>query len=145
MLNDGLDFSFSGLKTAVWYAVRDSKDLAADRDDLAASFQNAVFDVLISKVLAALRHTGRQTVVLGGGVACSRTLVARMSEALKGKARLAVAEPRLNADNAAMIAAAGRYHLSLGETSPPTLDADPSLPWPGLVTQPEPTSTSGSV
>jgi N6-L-threonylcarbamoyladenine synthase len=145
MLNDGFDFSFSGLKTAVLYAVRASNDLDADRADLAASFQDAAFDVLIAKVLAALEHTGRRTVVLGGGVACSRTLVARMHAALKGRARLAVAEPRLNADNAGMIAAAGRYHLSLGETSPPTLDADSSMPWPGLVTSPASTSTPGTV
>jgi N6-L-threonylcarbamoyladenine synthase len=143
MIHDGFDFSFSGLKTAVLYAVRASQDIEKDRADLATSFQAAVFDVLVAKVTAALDCTGRKTVVLGGGVACSRTLIARMAQGLKGYARLAVAEPRLNADNAAMIAAAGHYHLSRGETSPATLDADPSLPWPGLVPAPALSSAPG--
>jgi tRNA A37 threonylcarbamoyltransferase TsaD len=51
---------------------------------------------------------------------------------LTGRARVAVASPRLNADNAAMIARAGWFHLSRGETSDHYLDADPRLPWPGL-------------
>lgn len=132
MLGEGFDLSFSGLKTAVVHAVRASPDLEADKADLAASFQAAVFDVLIAKVRAALDFTGYGTVVLGGGVACSRTLAGRMAEALRGSARLAVAQPRLNADNGAMIARAGWFHLERGETSGFDLDADPRLPWPGL-------------
>ncbi|MBI4421888.1 MAG: tRNA (adenosine(37)-N6)-threonylcarbamoyltransferase complex transferase subunit TsaD [Gemmatimonadetes bacterium] len=139
MRNDGFDFSFSGLKTAVLYAVRGSADLERDRADLAASFQAAVFDVLISKALAAIAHTGYRTVVLGGGVACSKTLVAEMASGLKGKARLAVASPRLNADNAAMIARAGWFHLSQGRASTHYLDAHATLALPGL----EPASGPG--
>lgn len=138
MIKDGFEFSFSGLKTAVLHAVRASTDVAADRADLAASFQDAVFDVLVAKVLAALEHTGYRTAVLGGGVACSRTLAQRMGAALAG-VRLAVARPRFNADNAAMIARAGWFHLQRGETSGLYLDADPTLPWPGLVSHPDPT------
>ncbi|HKI94950.1 MAG TPA: tRNA (adenosine(37)-N6)-threonylcarbamoyltransferase complex transferase subunit TsaD [Gemmatimonadales bacterium] len=138
MIKDGFEFSFSGLKTAVLHAVRASTDVAADRADLAASFQDAVFDVLVAKVLAALEHTGYRTAVLGGGVACSRTLAQRMGAALAG-IRLAVARPRFNADNAAMIARAGWFHLQRGETSGLYLDADPTLPWPGLVSHPDPT------
>jgi len=132
MLHDGLDFSFSGLKTAVLYAVRGSANLEADKADLAHSFQAAVFDVLIAKVQAALEHTGYPTVVLGGGVACSRTLARLMGAALSPHARLAVAQPRLNADNAAMIARAGWFHLERGETSDGYLDANPTLALPGL-------------
>jgi len=132
MIHDGLDFSFSGLKTAVLYAVRASADLERDRADLAASFQTAVFDVLVAKTRAALDRTGYRTVVLGGGVACSRTLASRMTAELKARARLAVAAPRLNADNAAMIARAGWFHLSRGRVSDPYLDAHAMLPLPGL-------------
>ncbi|MSR06737.1 MAG: tRNA (adenosine(37)-N6)-threonylcarbamoyltransferase complex transferase subunit TsaD [Gemmatimonadetes bacterium] len=132
MINEGLDFSFSGLKTAVLYAVRDSKDLEADKADLAHSFQAAAFDVLMAKAVAALDHTGYNTVVLGGGVACSRTLARLMSERLKPHARVAVASPRLNADNAAMIARAGWFHVERGETSDHYLDAHPNMPLPGL-------------
>jgi N6-L-threonylcarbamoyladenine synthase len=137
MLNNGLDFSFSGLKTAVLYAVREDSSPEANRPDMAASFQAAVFDVLTQKVQAGLRHTGYRTVILGGGVACSRSLVKHMGAALKGRARVAVARPRLNADNAAMIARAGWFHLANGRESDIYLEADPSLPWPGLERNPE--------
>jgi N6-L-threonylcarbamoyladenine synthase len=137
MMNDGFDFSFSGLKTAVLYAVKDCQDIAAQRSDIAASFQAAVFDVLTNKVVAALGETGYGTVVLGGGVACSRSLVRHMSDALAQRARLAVARPRLNADNAAMIARAGWFHLANGRESDIYLEADPSLPWPGLERHPK--------
>ena len=132
MIRDGFDFSFSGLKTAVLYAVRRSDDPAADAPDLAASFQAAVFEVLTSKVTSALDETGYDTVVLGGGVACSRTLTAVMRDALHPRARIAVARPRFNADNAAMIARAGWFHLTAGRSDGWDLDADPALPWPGL-------------
>jgi N6-L-threonylcarbamoyladenine synthase len=132
MLGDGFDFSFSGLKTAVLHEVRRTPDVAGARADLAASFQDAVFDVLVGKVAAALQHTGYATVVVGGGVACSRTLAARMRERFTGVARVAVAGVRLNADNAAMIARAGWFHLERGERSDASLDADSRFPWPGL-------------
>jgi len=133
MLGDGFDFSFSGLKTAVLYAVRRlDEDLESHRADLAASFQAAVFDVLVGKVAAAVEHTGYRRVVLGGGVACSRTLAARMRDDLAGCASLSVAHPRLNADNAAMIGRTGWFHLERGARSDLALDADARLPWPGL-------------
>jgi N6-L-threonylcarbamoyladenine synthase len=132
MLHEGFDFSFSGLKTAVLHAVRASGDLERDRADLAASFQAAAFDVLLAKAGAALDLTGYRTLVLGGGVACSRTLSGLAAERFRGRARVAVAAPRLNADNAAMIARAGWFHLSRGETSDHYLDARASLPIPGL-------------
>ncbi len=132
MIGDGFDFSFSGLKTAVLYAVRGVKTLDESRADLAASFQAAVFDVLTAKTRAALQHTGYDTVVLGGGVASSRSLVSFMAERLDGGIRMAVARPRLNTDNAGMIARAGWYHLEKGRQHDVFLDADARMTWPGL-------------
>ena len=141
MRDEGLEFSFSGLKTAVLHAVRKSADLDADRPHLARAFQDAVLDVLVTKVERALRLTGRTVAVLGGGVACSRTLSALAAQRLKGLARVAVASPRLNADNAAMIARAGWWRLRRGERSDWTLDARADLPLPGLdAADPLPTS-----
>jgi N6-L-threonylcarbamoyladenine synthase len=132
MVRDGFDFSFSGLKTAVLHAVRASPDLAADRADLARSFQDAVIDVLAEKTARAVEQTGYPIAVLGGGVACNRALATRMAGRLRGLARVAVARPRLNLDNAAMIARAGWFRWKRGEVADHFLDADPALPWPGL-------------
>ncbi len=132
MIADGLEFSFSGLKTAVLHAVRASDDLERDRPHLARGFQDAVIDVLVTKLARAVRATGYRTAVLGGGVACSRALTAAAAERLAGVARVAVASPRLNTDNAAMIARAGWYRLGIGERSDWTLDARADLPLPGL-------------
>jgi tRNA N6-adenosine threonylcarbamoyltransferase len=138
MLNEGFEFSFSGLKTAVLHAVRASTDLSRDQADLARGFQDALFEVLVTKLERAVRATGYPTAVLGGGVACSRTLASVAARRLGGVARVAVASPRLNADNAAMIARAGWYRLSLGERSAWTLDARADLPLPGLEALPQP-------
>ncbi len=135
MRDAGFEFSFSGLKTAVLHAVRASDDLERDRPHLARAFQDAVLDVLVTKLERAVRATGYRTAVLGGGVACSRALAALAVERLSGLARAAVASPRLNADNAAMIARAGWYRLGLGERSDWTLDARADLPLPGLEPQ----------
>jgi N6-L-threonylcarbamoyladenine synthase len=132
MIAEGFEFSFSGLKTAVLHAVRASDDLERDRPHLARAFQDAVLDVLVTKLERAVRATGYRVAVLGGGVACSRALVALAADRLKGVARVAVASPRLNTDNAGMIARAGLYHLEAGERSDWTLDARADLPLPGL-------------
>ncbi len=135
MLTAGFDFSFSGLKTAVLYSVRASRNLTVEKADIAASFQAAVFDVLIAKAAAAIEHTGYTTVVLAGGVACSKSLAACAAQRLAGVARVAVAQPRLNADNAAMIARAGWFHLEQGHSNDLFLDANARMPWPGLERQ----------
>ncbi|MFN2570447.1 MAG: tRNA (adenosine(37)-N6)-threonylcarbamoyltransferase complex transferase subunit TsaD [Gemmatimonadales bacterium] len=134
MINESYEFSFSGLKTAVLYAVRASTDVARDRADIARAFQDAVIDVLVTKLERAVRATGYPTAVLGGGVACSKALAIRAAERLAGTARVAVASPRLNTDNAAMIARCGWHRLRLGERSDWTLDARADLPLPGLET-----------
>ena len=132
MLNEGFEFSFSGLKTAVLHAVRASDNLDRDRAHIARGFQDAVLDVLVTKLARAIEATGYKTAVLGGGVACSRALSSLAAQRLRGFARVAVASPRLNADNAAMIARAGWHRLRLGERSDWALDARADLPLPGL-------------
>jgi N6-L-threonylcarbamoyladenine synthase len=109
---DGLDFSFSGLKTALLYRVRDlgEEETTARRADLAASYQGAVVDSLIARVRAAVEREGADRLAIGGGVAANSELRARVDELA---AELGVAvwiPPRdLCTDNAAMIAAVARH------------------------------------
>ncbi|HEV8176658.1 MAG TPA: tRNA (adenosine(37)-N6)-threonylcarbamoyltransferase complex transferase subunit TsaD, partial [Gemmatimonadales bacterium] len=122
-------FSFSGLKTAVLRAIRPGDD----RADLARAFQEAAIDVLVAKTAHAVQSTGYNLAVVGGGVACNRSLVTALKERLAGHARVSVASPRLNTDNAAMIAAAGAWRLARGERSGWDLEPRDDLPLPGLV------------
>jgi N6-L-threonylcarbamoyladenine synthase len=135
-------FSFSGLKTAVLRAVRGGADPAAPTEplsedvtrDIARGFQDAAIDVLTAKTAHAVEALGYSTAMIGGGVACNRTLAARLTERLAGQARVSVASPRLNTDNAAMIAAAGAWRLARGERSGWDLEPRDDLPLPGLTT-----------
>lgn len=130
MLNEGFDFSMSGLKTAVLHAVRDVGDLRDERAHLARGFQDAVIDVVTAKVLRAVDFTGHSRVVLGGGVACNRALRERLAAALAERgATLHAPSPRIAADNAAMIARAGLFRAA--EAGRP-LDAQARPPFPGL-------------
>src|SRR5262245_7872566 len=104
---DRYAFSFSGLKAAVLRAVRASRDLPAERADMAREFQDAMVEVLASKTADATVNLGYSRVMLGGGVACNQALVEQVRSSLSGNATVAVASNRLNTDNAAMIAAAG--------------------------------------
>lgn len=126
----GHDMSLSGLKTAV---VRDLRRLeAAGREvvvpDVAASFQEAIVDVLVARTVAAATTRGIGTVVLAGGVAANSRLRERMDSACaEHDVRLLVPSIRLCTDNGAMVAAAGANRLAAGLTSPLDLDADPGL------------------
>jgi N6-L-threonylcarbamoyladenine synthase len=131
MWKQGYDFSFSGLKTAVLRAVRASDDLDRDRTALARDFQDAAIEVLVEKTARAADALGRGIVVITGGVACNRALAAAMTARLAGTARVVVASPRLNTDNAAMIAAAGAWRLLRGETSGTDLEPFDRAPLPG--------------
>ena len=131
---DYYDLSFSGLKTAVLNATRDV-DLERERPHLARGFQDALIDALVEKTFRAARALGRKRVVLGGGVACNRTLVRAMRDRLAELgADVYAPSPRLATDNAAMIASAGLFHFERGERSPLDLNAYATLPIPGLVT-----------
>lgn len=126
------NFSFSGLKTAVRRAVQQCDDLERDRADLARGFQDAAIEVLVAKTAALVDELGYDAAIIGGGVACNRALAGALRAKLAGAARVSVASPRLNTDNAAMIAAAGAWHLARGEASDLTLEPRDDLPIPGL-------------
>jgi N6-L-threonylcarbamoyladenine synthase len=132
-------FSFSGLKTAVLRTVGNGRP-ASERPaappamiaDIARGFQDAAIEVLVAKTAHAVRSSGYNLAMIGGGVACNRALVNALRERLAGRARVSVASPRLNTDNAAMIAAAGAWRLAQGERSGLDLEARDDLPLPGL-------------
>ena len=129
-----LDFSFSGLKTAIRYRLdppgvrpRTTPPTPGEVADLAASFQEAVVDVLVGKSIAALRQTGLDTLCVGGGVAANRRLRARLEEeAAARNFRLWIAPPALCTDNAAMGAIAVEK-LRRGVLDPLDADAQPGL------------------
>ena len=116
MLHSGdLDFSFSGLKTAVLTAVRRGIPDEQARADLAAELEAAIVDVLVAKSLRALRETGRTRLVVAGGVSANRRLREQLSAAA-ARDRLSVHFPELAlcSDNGAMIAFAGALRLQAG-------------------------------
>jgi N6-L-threonylcarbamoyladenine synthase len=117
------DFSFSGLKTAVLRLVEEKPKLPPA--DVAASFQQAVVDVLVTKTIAAAQRVGAKQVVLSGGVAANRVL----RQALDQRSPLPVLfpSPLLCTDNAAMIAGCGYFHLKAGHIASWDLDVAPNL------------------
>ncbi|MFI0792405.1 tRNA (adenosine(37)-N6)-threonylcarbamoyltransferase complex transferase subunit TsaD [Micromonospora rubida] len=126
------DFSFSGLKTAVarWVEARQRAGEPVPVADVAASFQEAVCDVLTTKALAACRAHGIDTLVIGGGVAAnSRLRVLAEDRAAKLGIRVRVPRPNLCTDNGAMVAALGSHLVAAG-VAPSRLDlpADSALP-----------------
>jgi N6-L-threonylcarbamoyladenine synthase len=125
MPGDGLDFSFSGLKTALLYAVRDLGDGAADRRaDLAASYQRAIVAALTARLGQAVGHEKVARVALGGGVAANSELRAAAGDLCADLGvELSVPPAELCTDNAAMIAAAARFTEPLEYPRYLTLDA----------------------
>ncbi|GAA4077352.1 tRNA (adenosine(37)-N6)-threonylcarbamoyltransferase complex transferase subunit TsaD [Nocardioides kongjuensis] len=126
------DFSFSGLKTAVarWVEARERSGEPVPVADVAASFQEAVCDVLVRKALDAASSEGIEDLMIGGGVAANSRLRALAEEqATKLGIRVRVPRPGLCTDNGAMVAALGSTMVARGRT-PSTLDlpADSSLP-----------------
>lgn len=110
------DFSFSGLKTAVLTAASATDFREADKADLAAEFQAAVVEVLVSKSMAALKHVGLRQLVVAGGVGANVALRQALdTAALKRRAKAFYPEIELCTDNGAMIAFAGAMRFAAGE------------------------------
>ena len=126
---EGLDYSFSGVKTSLLYFVRDemAKDpdfLEKNKEDLCASFQKTLIDILLDKLIKASKQTGIREVTIGGGVSANSGLRARIeAEGRKRGWHTYLPEFKFTTDNAAMIAIAGYYHFLAGERTP--LDVAP--------------------
>jgi N6-L-threonylcarbamoyladenine synthase len=122
------DFSFSGLKTAVARYLEATPDYA--KADVAASFQEAIVDVLLLKSLAACKTSGIDSLVIAGGVAAnSRLRAVAQVRCEKADIRLRIPAPGLCTDNGAMVASLGSLMVSAGRApSPIAFDADSSLP-----------------
>jgi N6-L-threonylcarbamoyladenine synthase len=124
----GLEFSFSGLKTAVALAVKEQAANggmpAATRADIAAGVQEAIVDTLVAKTLRAIEQTGYEALVVAGGVGANRLLRARLSAAVQ-RHGARVYYPRIEfcTDNAAMIAVAGMARLKTGAQESPAIRA----------------------
>ena len=135
--DESLDFSFSGIKTAVRYWLRDhpssgdgEPNPAADRlNDLCASFQAAMADVLVEKILRGLKRTGVNDVAIAGGVSANSELRRRL-ETLAARRNFRLFVPKLGycTDNGAMIAMTGYLLLKKGIESAFDLHAEPNLP-----------------
>jgi len=120
----GLDYSFSGIKTSLLYFVRDeiAKDpdfMEKNKEDICASFQRALIDILMDKLIKAVKQTGIKEVTIGGGVAANSELRQRLvDEGVKRGWKTYLPERKFTTDNAAMIAIAGYYHYLAGERCP---------------------------
>ena len=125
----GLDYSFSGIKTSLLYFVRDemAKDpefMEKNKVDICASFQKTLIDILMDKLIKAVKQTGIKDVCIGGGVSANSGLRERLvAEGRKRGWQTFLPEFKFTTDNAAMIAIAGYYHYLAGERMP--LDAAP--------------------
>ena len=131
---NSLDFSFSGLKTAVVNYVKSHPEPAGGYSeelirDIVSSFQEAVVDVLVKKTLQAAQHQGLRRIVLSGGVAANRRLRERIKEeASQQKVRVYIPSPSFCTDNAAMVGVVGYEYLKRGIQSPLSLNAFSNLP-----------------
>ena len=120
---DSLDFSFSGLKTAVLNAHKDPALAGVSLPDWAASVQEAIVGALVAKTLKAAHRHGVDHILLAGGVAANSRLQSAMRDACAADGlRLTLPPPRLCTDNAAMIACAGFYHWQAGKVDGLDLD-----------------------
>jgi N6-L-threonylcarbamoyladenine synthase len=119
--SSNLDFSFSGLKTAVLYIVRDNPKILKDKkltSELCHEFQQAVIDVLIHKTISAIKKYKPKTVLLGGGVSANQELRKQLGESVKKETRnisYKIPDSRYSLDNAAMIAVAGYFQYKLSK------------------------------
>ena len=122
----GLDFSFSGLKTQVLLAWRDSDQSEQTRADIARGFEDAVVDTLAIKCERALDEAGTDVIVVAGGVGANKRLRAKLQQmAARRGGRACFPRPSLCTDNGAMIAFAGALRLEAGQHNPPQVQVTP--------------------
>jgi N6-L-threonylcarbamoyladenine synthase len=122
----GLDFSFSGLKTQVLMAWRDSDQSDTTRANIARGFEDAVVETLAIKCDRALDAAGCDVLVVAGGVGANRRLRARLDEMARRRGgRVCFPRPSLCTDNGAMIAFAGALRLEAGQQNPPQVQVTP--------------------
>ena len=140
MLKRGnLDFSFSGLKTAVLYTISElnpdtGKATAAQLPDICASFQAAVIDVLVKKTIRAAQSVGETTITMSGGVSCNEALRHAMEDACQRHGMsLEICSKHLSTDNAAMIAYVALHKFFKKEYADLRADIDPNLPLNTLI------------
>lgn len=124
-----LDFSFSGLKTAVLYKTKQLKKekLPIPREDIAASFQLLIARIIAERIAQATALKKVQEVVIGGGVASNNFIRGYLSQKFGGKLKIFIPPPKLCTDNAAMIAALAYHKLKQKKTSSLSLEAKPNL------------------
>ena len=126
---EGLNYSFSGIKTSLLYFVRDemAKDpqfMEKNKEDICASFQKALIDILMGKLIKAAKQTGIREITIGGGVSANSGLRDRIvKEGAQRGWNTYLPEFKFTTDNAAMIAIAGYHHYLAGERTP--LDVAP--------------------
>ncbi|MBN1492573.1 MAG: tRNA (adenosine(37)-N6)-threonylcarbamoyltransferase complex transferase subunit TsaD [Candidatus Omnitrophica bacterium] len=127
-LPGSLDFSFSGIKTAVLYYIRKLKNVECEVPDICAAFQDSVVRVIVDKIITAARERKVTTIVVGGGVSANQYLRDRLTE-VAAEEGITVLFPMINEaiDNGAMIARCAYSMYQRGKRSLYTLSADPSL------------------
>ncbi|MFQ6610734.1 MAG: tRNA (adenosine(37)-N6)-threonylcarbamoyltransferase complex transferase subunit TsaD [Fidelibacterota bacterium] len=125
-----MDFSFSGLKTAILYTCNkmSKSDVESNLQDLCSSYQEVIIDTLIDRISKAIQKTGIRRISVAGGVAANKRFRQKVNEILKPN-EIEVSFPRMEfcTDNAAMIAIAGFERIKNGESSPLNLKAMPNL------------------
>jgi N6-L-threonylcarbamoyladenine synthase len=134
LASDSLDFSFSGIKTAVALYIKkwresEEKKVQVKISDIAASFQEAVIDVLVQKIMMAREKTGVDSIVMAGGVACNQALRKRLREkASEEDIGVYYPRPAYCTDNGAMIAVAGYHRIVRGKRDDLSIDVRPRFP-----------------
>ena len=144
LMHQALNFSFSGMKTAVLTHYNKVKGQGREAD-LAASFQEAMVDTLVKKAIRALKHTGLKQLVIAGGVSANQLLRERLeAELKKHQAQVYYAEPALCTDNGAMIAFAGWQRLKAGQRDGLSVSTTPRWPMSELLPPDSPALQSES-